>query len=167
MQIRIAKTEDLPAIMALYEQAKRYMKQTGNPTQWAGAYPQPERVRADMEKGQCHVCVENGRIEGVFTLIFGEEPTYRVIEQGAWPDEKPYATLHRMASSGRVPRVSDACFSYAKARFARLRVDTHRDNGPMRRAIERNGFVYCGVIHVQDGSARLAYQFTGKEEECP
>ena len=31
MQIRIAKTEDLPAIMALYEQAKRYMKQTGNP----------------------------------------------------------------------------------------------------------------------------------------
>ncbi|MGN0564917.1 MAG: N-acetyltransferase, partial [Candidatus Heritagella sp.] len=113
----------------------------------------------------CHVCVESGRIEGVFTLIFGEEPTYRVIEQGAWPDEKPYATLHRMASSGRVPRVSDACFSYAKARFARLRVDTHRDNGPMRRAIERNGFVYCGVIHVQDGSARLAYQFTGKEEE--
>ena len=165
MQIRIAKTEDLPAIMALYEQAKRYMKQTGNPTQWAGAYPQPERVRADLEKGQCHVCVENGRIEGVFTLIFGEEPTYRVIEQGAWPDEKPYATLHRMASSGRVPRVSDACFSYAKARVDRLRVDTHRDNGPMRRAIERNGFVYCGVIHVQDGSARLAYQFTGKEEE--
>ena len=52
MQIRIAKTEDLPAIMALYEQAKRYMKQSGNPTQWAGAYPQPERVRADMEKGQ-------------------------------------------------------------------------------------------------------------------
>lgn len=39
-----------------------------------------------------------------------------------------------------------------------LRGDTHRDNQPMRRVMEKNGFSYRGVIHLEDGAERLAFE---------
>lgn len=39
-----------------------------------------------------------------------------------------------------------------------LRADTHRNNRTMRHLLEKSGFRYCGIIHVADGSERLAYQ---------
>jgi len=37
-------------------------------------------------------------------------------------------------------------------------VDTHRDNRVMQQIITSQGFTYCGIIYVSDGSPRLAYQ---------
>lgn len=39
-----------------------------------------------------------------------------------------------------------------------LRADTHRDNLPMQRVLEKAGFSLRGVIYVEDGSERLAYE---------
>ena len=39
-----------------------------------------------------------------------------------------------------------------------LRADTHEANRPMRRCLERAGFVYTGVITVADGTPRRAYE---------
>ena len=39
MQIRHTKPEDIPAVLALYEDARRFMAQNGNPNQWTGGYP--------------------------------------------------------------------------------------------------------------------------------
>ena len=33
-------------------------------------------------------------------MIYGKDPTYDVIDQGAWLNEEPYATIHRLVSSG-------------------------------------------------------------------
>ena len=53
------------------------------------------------------------------------------------------------------------CMDWCFARCPNLRMDTHRDNAPMQRALAKNGFVYCGVIRLRsDGSQRLAYQRT-------
>ena len=41
-----------------------------------------------------------------------------------------------------------------------LKIDTHRDNVVMQNMLKKNGFQSCGIIHVQDGSERLAYQKT-------
>ena len=38
-----------------------------------------------------------------------------------------------------------------------LRIDTHVDNAPMRRALEKYGFSYCGVIHIFNGDERIAF----------
>ena len=40
-----------------------------------------------------------------------------------------------------------------------IRVDTHRDNAPMRRVIEENRFTCCGIIYLADGSPRLAFEW--------
>lgn len=45
--------------------------------------------------------------------------------------------------------------AYARKRHQHLRIDTHRDNAVMQKAINKAGFVYCGIIHCRDGSDRL------------
>ena len=39
-----------------------------------------------------------------------------------------------------------------------IRGDTHRLNLPMQRVMVKNGLKLRGVIHVEDGSERLAYE---------
>ena len=44
------------------------------------------------------------------------------------------------------------------SRNRRVRVDTHEGNIPMRKMLEKNGFEYCGTIHLLDGQPRVAYE---------
>ena len=39
-----------------------------------------------------------------------------------------------------------------------IRIDTHEKNASMRRMVEKNGFKKTGIIYVEDGSPRYAYQ---------
>ena len=39
-----------------------------------------------------------------------------------------------------------------------LRADTHADNKIMQHLLEKNGFARRGIIHVEDGTPRVAYQ---------
>ena len=100
------------------------------------------------------------------------EPTYAVIEKGAWqiPDRDAsgdwsYIALHRVAVSlsHRGSGVSTAIIEYAES-FARilgkrsLRIDTHEGNVVMRRMLEKHGFLPCGTIFLQNGDPRVAYE---------
>ena len=67
-------------------------------------------------------------------------------------------TIHRIASSGAVRGVFDKAVDFALLSHDVVRVDTHRDNEPMKRAIMRRGFSYCGVIYLANGDERLAYE---------
>lgn len=98
-----------------------------------------------------------------FVLLRTEEPTYRRIYDGSWLNDEPYYTLHRVASDGQLRGVVSAAtaFAAAQARTAgvlNLRIDTHADNHPMQRALERAGFTRCGTIRIADGSPRIAFQ---------
>lgn len=156
--IRPATEADLPALYALYANARHYMAQTGNANQWPADYP--DRVLPmDLGLRQLYVCESDGGISAAFVLALGEDPTYRVIE-GAWKNDAPYGTLHRVASSGKRPGMMDKIVRWAFARTGNLRGDTHEKNLPMQRAFERNGFERCGIIRTHDGSPRIAYQKT-------
>lgn len=156
--IRPAQYSDLGPILSVYETARQYMAQSGNPGQWGNIYPQRSMLEDDIAKGQLYVDEEGGDIHGVFMFSIGEDPTYARIE-GAWVSEGPYGTIHRVASDGRVKGVFARCVAFCKARAPRLRIDTHEDNHTMRRLIERQGFVYCGTIYMEDGSSRRAYEY--------
>lgn len=161
MNIRTAAPEDLDAIMRIYEYARAFMEQTGNPTQWGDGYPKRELLREDIEKRQCYVCADGEEIYAVFILILGDDPTYAVIEDGAWKNEKPYGTIHRLAGDGRIKGITGLCVDFCKGQIKNLRADTHRDNKIMQHLLEKNGFEPCGTIYVEDGSPRIAYQFVG------
>ena len=90
-------------------------------------------------------------------LTPGDEPTYRIIEDGAWPEDLPYATIHRMASAGQVRGIGQFCIDWCLRQGLPVRADTHADNVYMQRALEKSGFVRCGRIYTEDGSPRWAY----------
>lgn len=162
MEIRQAVAADLPEIQTVYDAARKFMRANGNPTQWAGGYPQEELLRRDIEKKQLYVCVKAGQIVGSFAFIPGVDSTYLVIEQGDWHSDLPYAAIHKVASNGQSKGVTKACFDFCSARCGYLRMDTHRDNLPMQNAMKKYGFRQCGIIYLADGSERIAFDYLGK-----
>lgn len=157
LNIRTARLEDLPAIMAIFEQAKAFMRQNGNPHQWEDGYPSEELMKGEIRRGHCQACDDgvNG-IVATFCFSVGDDPTYAAIE-GAWLDGAPYGVIHRLASNGKARGVARQCVEWCFARQANLRADTHADNKLMQKLLEDNGFRRCGIIYTRE-SPRIAYQ---------
>ena len=144
--------------MEIFEAAKAYMHSHGNVNQWNGTYPQRELMLSEIECGHCFVVCNADNVVGTFCLIFGEDPTYAVIEDGEWKNGAPYATIHRIASDGSVKGVGHSCIEFSYNLLENLRADTHADNLTMQHLLEKEGFVRCGIIHLKDGAPRIAYQ---------
>lgn len=89
------KGKGLDNIQEIYVYARKFMAEHGNPTQWGQTRPTEETLRKDIEKEQLYVIEERDRLQGVFALIIGEDPTYQNIEQGSWKDTSLYGTIHR------------------------------------------------------------------------
>lgn len=158
MTIRKAVKDDLPYIFEIYARARKFMAENGNPNQWGDIKPGKELVESDIEKGISYVCEKDGKILGVFAFICGEDPTYKIIYDGEWLNDKPYAVIHRIASSGKVKGTGEFCLKWVLSQYPNIRIDTHRDNTVMRYLMDKLGFAYCGIIHLEDGDERLAFQ---------
>lgn len=159
--IRPTTLGDLPRLMQIYETARRFMQQTGNGSQWTGGYPQKELLINDIELKQSYVCTGgNDEILAAFCYFIGKEPTYLNIYQGAWLNQAPYGVIHRIASSGKQKGVAEACINWCLQKSQNIRIDTHRDNKVMQHILQKLQFTYCGIIYLENGDERLAYQKT-------
>ena len=160
MIIRLAELREKDEILSIYDSARVFMRESGNPNQWAGKYPDEDTVLRDIEKEKLYVCTENNDILAVFFYTVGIDPTYLKIYEGAWVNDKPYGVIHRIAVSdkARGKGVAKVCFDFAYDKCGNVRIDTHRDNIPMQRALEKNGFVRCGIIYLANGDERIAFQ---------
>ena len=156
MNIREARVEDLDQILDIYTIAKKFMRETGNKNQWNSSYPDRNLLINDIEKHQLYV-MEEDMIHAVFAFIVGEDPTYKVIE-GAWLEDSTYGTIHRIASDGKVHHIMEKAVNYCVTQCPHLRIDTHEDNKVMQKLILRNGFKKTGIIHIADGSPRIAFE---------
>ena len=156
--VRQALIEDLPDILKVYQAARQFMKNSGNPTQWGDDRPSVEQLTDDIVKGDLYVVTSAGRSHGAFAFIMGEDPTYASID-GAWTHDGPYGTIHRIAQDGSLENMTKVAFDYASRRVPTLRCDTHKDNKKMQQRLTGYGFVYCGIIITDDGTPRLAYQY--------
>ena len=157
--IRKSKPEDLTRLMEIFAHARSFMVSTGNPDQWAEDYPGRELLLKDIGSSDSYVVMVGSAVVATFVLRAGDDPTYRVIYDGEWPDDGPYATIHRIASDGSRKGILHLVMKFALERFSSIRIDTHRDNRVMRAAILREGFRYCGIIRCWNGTERLAYQY--------
>lgn len=155
---RGANRFEIDRIMKIYDRARALMAESGNPSQWGDNYPSREMIEKDIQSNRLFVYTVNGQMEAVFAFILGQDPTYAVIEDGAWLSDCPYGTIHRLASAGLHPHAADAVIAWCQERCESLRADTHAANKAMQHILEKNGFVRCGIIHVANGSPRIAYQ---------
>lgn len=157
-KIRLANASDLPAILSIYQRARQFMADTGNKTQWGDTYPPVNLITSDMEKNQLYVITQDQMIHGVFVFMTEPEPNYETIESGAWLSDTPYRAIHRVASDGTQKGIVSRCVKYCKAQCGHLRIDTHENNHVMQHVLEKNGFTKCGIIHLANGSPRIAYE---------
>jgi len=162
MIIRHAEEKDVARMMEIYAYARDFMEKTGNPYQWGPTnWPPEPLIHEDIKAGKSYVCVEGEQILGAFYFDHGEniEPTYEVIEDGAWIGDADYGVIHRIASDGSVKGVGTFCINWAYEQCGHLRIDTHTDNKVMQNLLRKLGFTQCGIIHVvEDNYPRFAYE---------
>ena len=158
MLIRHSTVRDVKEIGEIYALAKDFMRENGNPNQWDSGYPNEESALLDAEHGIGYVCVENNEIVAVFAFAVDNEPTYDKIYNGAWLNNTPYAYIHRVAVKKHGMGIIDFCFKECFKIHPNLKIDTHRDNIPMQKVLKRNGFTECGIIYLENGDERLAFQ---------
>lgn len=160
MRIRKTKKEEVDLVLRMYDHSRGVMRADGNQVQWVG-YPTREDIYEDIEREVSYIIDDDEKTPlGTFALVPGVEPTYHYIDHGRWIDTlTPYSTLHRLAAMPNTSGIADQAFRFAKANSNHLRVDTHHSNRPMHHILEKEGFVYCGIIYMPDGSPRDAYEW--------
>lgn len=169
MVFRPSTILDLEACFRIAEEGKAFLKKNGV-SQWQrGNYPSREVFASDVEAGRGYVVEMDGVVAAVSAVTYTPEPSYFEID-GAWLTENSiYATVHRSAVSdsfkgqGVLGFLLEEVGRMAKRKGASsIRIDTHEDNKPMRRALEKAGFTLCGRIILVDGDEvgdpRLAYE---------
>ncbi len=167
MEFRRTEAADVPALLALFAEARETIAALGI-DQWQDGYPDRDTVLGDVKNGVSWIAVSEGRIAGTLACIGSGEPTYDVIEDGEWltgNGNRAYLAVHRVAVAVRCrgTGVSGAMMDFAAQRareagFGSVRIDTHEGNAVMRRMLEKNGFLPCGIIHLQNGDRRVAYE---------
>lgn len=159
MIIKKTTEKDIDEVMALFVTARIYMCEKGNTTQWEKGYPSIEILKTDISYGNSYLCMDKEEIVGTFSFIIGEEPTYRIIENGRWNRDRAYGTIHRLAANGKKKGIARACFDFCTSQIDYIRIDTHKNNQAMQAAIKNYGFQECGTIYVRDGSERVAFDY--------
>ena len=162
MHIRHSRPEDLPRMQELYAGARAFMAANGNPTQWPEGFPAEDTLKEDIATGISYVCEDDGgRVVGTFAFYTGrEEADYAEIFDGAWLNDAPYGVVHRITSDRSTHGVGSFCLQWCYDQCGNVRIDTHRDNRPMRHTLEKNGFTQCGIVYVRDHEERIAFQKT-------
>lgn len=163
MIIKKAENINIEEILNIYQEAREYMALNGNKDQWGDNYPPRTLIEEDINSEKCYIAYDE-KVCGVFYFAIENDSIYDVIEDGQWLNDNQYAVVHRIAVSKNTHNkgIAGQCIDYAvemckKNNIYDLRMDTHKDNLPMQRFLEKNGFIKCGVVFVEDGSERLAY----------
>ena len=159
--VALAKLQDLGRIEEIYAYARNFMEKHGNPNQWKKSYPPVAQLRQDIDEKKLFAITDGETVHGVFYFWVGEDPTYIRIE-GSWRWDRPYGTIHRIAGDG-TGGILRAAVRFAERKSDYLRMDTHEDNYVMQTALTNLGFSRRGIIHLEDGSPRIAYDFQKME----
>jgi len=159
-----AEIKEIPDIMNIIKNAQKYLKEEGI-DQWQNNYPNPETLVNDINNQNSYLIKKENKIIATAAIIFGEDPTYNLIENGEWISKGLYGVIHRAAVApeyrgrGIISLIFKKTFQMGLDLGAKsIRIDTHQDNSSMQRAVKKAGFKYCGIIYTKDGSKRLAYE---------
>lgn len=161
---RKADFNDVSQIMDIIKQAQEFFKNS-KIDQWQNNYPNIETINNDILNGYSYLLEVNNQIVATLAIIFDREKTYDKIYFGKWMSDKDYVTIHRIAIANEFKGLNigemmiDKTVQLAQKNLVdSIKVDTHKDNIVMQKFLLKNKFEYCGIIYLEDGNERLAYQ---------
>lgn len=166
MKLEQANYNDLANIMRIIYDAQTLLA-TQNIDQWQNGYPTEQIILNDIKKKESYI-LRSKQLEPMATAMFSVrgEPTYNKI-LGQWKTESSakYGVIHRMAvakncrGKGLAKLIFSICEQWLlKQQIPSMRIDTHKDNLTMKQLLSSLDYSYCGVIHLQNGDQRLAYE---------
>ena len=179
MNFRKSTFDDVDKILEIIEKAKIELNKLGL-DQWQNGYPNKEVIENDVKLGISYVLedIEKNRNElesenlkkilGTIVLSPEKEEPYSKIE-GKWITDDDYMVIHRLAvdfdmkNKGIATKIlefsEEVC---VENRILSLKADTHENNEPMKRLLEKNGFSFCGLIYLDREpdleAKRVAYE---------
>ena len=98
MQIRLAVSEDVAALVVLLRRVVPLMRAAGN-LQWDDTYPNAGVFERDIELGQLWVADIDGSVAAVAAVTTDQEAEYA---QVGWDVEEPAVVVHRLAVISKV-----------------------------------------------------------------
>ncbi|EHK2327538.1 GNAT family N-acetyltransferase [Clostridium perfringens] len=164
MEFRQAKISDLDQIVEIIELSKKYLKET-KVDQWQDGYPAKEDLRRDIESRNSYVLTNKDEIVATTVISLDGESTYNSIFNGEWITNEDYIVMHRVAVHDKYKGkgifkelIKEAEILALNKGISSIKIDTHRDNISMQRAVVKNDFKKCGIIYLEDGSERIAFE---------
>ncbi len=163
------KENEIARVMDIINDAKALLKNTSK--QWQNGYPNEASMRQDIKNGYLFGIYEEAELLAISAMILDEDENYSYIEDGAWqiPSSSSDLVVHRVAVKKEHYRRSlakkmlECAKEYARENGCKsIKMDTHKDNIPMRRLLEGEGFSYRGIIYIkhdETNNARVAYEF--------
>lgn len=166
MEFRKSLQSDVKNILGIIKEAKEYLK-SNNIDQWQeDNYPTAETFLDDINNGTSYVLVKDDEVVATASISFDIEPTYKHIE-GNWLTTDNYIVIHRVAVTNKLKGLGLASIILKNAENLALdnnvhsiKIDTHSDNKAMQKVLLKNNFTYCGIIHLEDNSSRIAFEKT-------
>jgi ribosomal protein S18 acetylase RimI-like enzyme len=169
--VRKANINDLDTILEIVEDA-RELSRSLKSKQWLGKdkYPNLETFKKDITNDELYVYVNKNKVVGFCAISNKPEPTYLKIYQGKWlTNNQPYIVFHRLAVSkqsyGQGIGLELLRFAESIARhnkFKSIRLDTSKENQPMRKLVDKLDYKYCGLIklgkYIGEEDQRLAFE---------
>jgi ribosomal protein S18 acetylase RimI-like enzyme len=153
--IREATMKDLDAILLIVEDA-RELSRLLKSKQWLGKdkYPNAQTFSRDILNNELFVYEINNLIVGFCAISLTPEPTYLKIYEGKWlTSNQPYVVFHRLAVKKQFygHGIGVELLTYAELiarnnRIKIIRLDTAKENQPMRKLVDKLNYKYCGLI---------------------
>lgn len=164
MKFGKADLSDVDEIMVIIQKSQIHFKNE-KINQWQNNYPNHQIIKVDIEDNNSYVLKQNGIVIGTSAVSFDGEETYDTIYEGEWLSHDRYAVIHRMAvdfdyrgtgiASIFLKEIEKLCINNE---VYSIKVDTHRENIPMRKLLLKNGYKECGIIYLKDKNERIAFE---------
>ncbi|WP_294389811.1 GNAT family N-acetyltransferase [uncultured Clostridium sp.] len=164
MKFRKTTIEDIKSIMQIIDEAKEYFRKMGI-DQWQNGYPNSDVIYNDIKNNSSYVLESENKILATAMVSFEADKSYKNIYNGQWLNNEEYAVIHRIAVSEKIKgngiasniikEVEKLC---KENKVNSIKIDTHKDNISMQKLLEKNGFKYCGIIYLEDGNERVAFE---------
>lgn len=164
MEFRRTVLEDIDNIMEIIKQAQAYFKEQGI-DQWQNNYPNVEVIINDINNEHSYVLLKDNTIVATVAVSFDGEKTYESIYEGQWITNGKFAVIHRIAvdnnykglgiSSEIIKHIEKLCLSRD---VQSIKADTHEENLSMQKLLKKNDFKYCGIIYLESGHKRVAFE---------
>lgn len=166
MKLVKSTIDNIPAIMDIVSDAQKYLASLGI-DQWQDGYPDIAQIEKDIDDSDSYLVIDDGHNVMATTVFTTKtEITYDKIK-GEWltPKEAVYGVIHRMAVSSEYRKLGLAQFIFDECHrmleemnVKSMRIDTHKENIGMQSLLKKYNYNYCGVIYVDRGGERLAFE---------